>query len=98
MLELVERYGVSQLECCFDALLDYSEREARRIIASIPDGSYTYTDHIDDDGIDPAQPVKIAVTLHVRGDELTADMAGSSPQGRGRTEERREGKGWVSQC
>ncbi|MBV7483366.1 hydantoinase B/oxoprolinase family protein [Bordetella sp. BOR01] len=83
MLELAERYGVEELERCFDALLDYSEREARRIITSIPDGSYSYVDHIDDDGIDPTQPVKIAVTLHVKGDELTADLADSSPQVRG---------------
>jgi len=83
MLELAERYGVDELERCFDALLDYSEREARRIITAIPDGSYSYTDHIDDDGIDPSQPVRIHVTLHVQGDELTADLTGSSPQVRG---------------
>jgi len=83
MLELAERYGVEELERCFDALLDYSEREARRIITAIPDGSYAYTDHIDDDGIDPSQPVRIHVTLHVKGDALTADLTGSSPQVRG---------------
>jgi N-methylhydantoinase B len=83
MLQLAERYGADELEHCFDALLDYSEREARRVIAAIPDGTYTYTDHIDDDGIDPSQPVRISVTLHVRGDELTADLTGSAPQVRG---------------
>lgn len=83
MLKLVERYGVDELERCFDALLDYSEREARRVIAAIPDGDYSYTDHLDDDGIDPAQPVRVTVTLRVRGDELTADLAGSAPQVRG---------------
>ena len=83
MLELAARYGVAELERCFDALLDYSEREARRTIAAIPDGSYAYTDHIDDDGIDPSRPVRIHVTLRVKGDELTADLAGSSPQVRG---------------
>jgi N-methylhydantoinase B len=83
MLELTERYGVEELERCFDALLDYSEREARRIIASIPDGAYTCADHIDDDGIDPTQPVPIVVTLRIQGEELTADLTGSSPQVRG---------------
>src|SRR3546814_19470998 len=62
MLELAERYGVDELEYCFDALLDYSEREARRIITASTDGSYPYVDHINDDGIDTSQPVHIAVT------------------------------------
>ena len=80
MTALAARYGVAELEGYFDELLDYSEREARRTIAAIPDGSYSYTDHLDDDGVHPDQPVRVHVTLHVKGDELTADLAGSSPQ------------------
>jgi len=80
MTELAERYGVAELERFFDELLDYSEREARRTIAAIPDGTYGYVDHLDDDGVHPDQPVRVEVTLHVRGDELTADLAGTSPQ------------------
>jgi N-methylhydantoinase B len=83
MLELAERYGVDELERCFDALLDYSERESRRIITSIPDGTYTCTDYLDGDGIDPDRQVQVCVTLKVQGDELTADLTGSSPQVRG---------------
>jgi len=83
MGELATRYGVDELEQRFDELLDYSEREARRTIAAIPDGTYSYTDHLDDDGIDPDQPVTVKATLHVERDELTADLAGSSPQVRG---------------
>jgi N-methylhydantoinase B len=80
MRALAQRYGIDELEACFEALLDYSERECRRVIAQIPDGSYSYTDHIDDDGIHADRPVRITVTLHVQGDEITADLAGSSPQ------------------
>ena len=83
MHELAGRYGVEELERCFDALLDYSEREARRTISAIPDGSYTYTDYLDDDGITPDQAVKVTVTIDIRGDELVADLTGSSPQVRG---------------
>ena len=83
MQELAQRYGVEELERCFDALLDYSERECRRTIAAIPDGAYSYTDFLDDDGIDPDQPVQVTVTLHIAGDALTADLTGSSPQVRG---------------
>ena len=83
MRELAGRYGVAELERCFDELLDYSEREARRTIAAIPDGVYSCTDYIDDDGINPDQPVKVMVTLRIEGDRLTADLTGSAPQVRG---------------
>ncbi|HSV81841.1 MAG TPA: hydantoinase B/oxoprolinase family protein [Ramlibacter sp.] len=83
MAALAERYGVEELESCFEALLDYSERESRRVISQIPDGTYTYTDYIDDDGVHPDQPVRVTVTLAVQGDEITADLTGSSPQVRG---------------
>jgi N-methylhydantoinase B len=84
MQDLARRYGgADALERCFDALLDYSEREARRTIAAIPDGTYSFTDYIDDDGIDLDRPVNVTVTLKVEGDHLTADLAGSSPQVRG---------------
>ncbi len=83
MHELAQRFGVDQLERYFDELLDYSEREARRVIRSIPDGVYSYTDHLDDDGVDFGKPVTVCANVHVAGDELTVDLAGTSPQVRG---------------
>ncbi len=81
--ELAARYGADELERYFDALLDYTERGARRTIAAIPDGTYRFEDHLDDDGVDLDRPVPIVVTLTVEGDELTADFTGSAPQVRG---------------
>ena len=83
MTELAERYGIDELEHYFDELLDYSEREARRTIRSIPDGVYRFTDHLDDDGVNPEQPVTVSVAVHVKDDELTVDLTGTSPQVRG---------------
>jgi len=83
MRELAARYGVARLERYFDDLLDYSEREARRTIRAIPDGVYRFIDRLDDDGVNMDQPVTIAVAVHVEGDELTVDLAGTSPQVRG---------------
>lgn len=80
MIELVARYGVDELNEAFEALLDYSERGARDIIRALPDGVYRYTDHLDDDGINFGKPVPISVAIHVEGDELTVDFAGSSMQ------------------
>lgn len=83
MSELAAKYGIAELERYFNELLDYSEREARRTIRAIPDGSYTCTDYLDDDGVTPDQPVPVKVSLHVDGDELTVDLTGTSPQVKG---------------
>ncbi len=80
MRELVDRFGYDELEEAFEALLDYSERGAREIIGAIPDGVYGFTDYLDDDGVNFDSPVPIAVTIHVEGDELTVDFAGSASQ------------------
>jgi N-methylhydantoinase B len=83
MADLARRFGVDELEHLFEELLDYSEREARRTITAIPDGVYHFEDHLDDDGVDFTKPVRVAVALRVDGDELTVDLAGTSPQVRG---------------
>jgi N-methylhydantoinase B len=80
MQALADRFGAAELLAMFDELLDYSEREARRTIREIPDGTYRFVDHLDDDGIRMDQPVTIKVAVTVAGDELTADLTGTSPQ------------------
>ncbi|MBI3069649.1 MAG: hydantoinase B/oxoprolinase family protein [Betaproteobacteria bacterium] len=81
--ELVARYGVARLESDFAELLDYSEREARRAIRGIPDGTYTFSDFLDDDGVNFGEPVPLRATVIVEGDELTVDLEGCSPQVKG---------------
>ena len=78
-LELCERYGTQTLERYIVELHDYAERLTRAEILEIPDGTYRFTDHIDGLGEHP-QPVTLQVAVTVRGEELTADWTGSSPQ------------------
>lgn len=80
---LALRYGVAELETAFDQLLDYSERIARNTIRDLPDGTYAFVDHLDDDGVHADQPVRIELALTIDGDRLCADFTGSSPQVRG---------------
>lgn len=80
--ELVERWGLESVERHAAELLDYAQRIARAIISSIPDGTYQFTDYLDDDGIDD-EPVSITATVTVQGDQLIVDFSGSSPQVRG---------------
>lgn len=80
--EMVERWGLAALEEHIDALIAYAARIARATIEAIPDGSYSFTDYMDDDGIDSSH-IPISVTVTIRGSELTVDFSGSSPQVRG---------------
>lgn len=81
-LELANRVGPGVLESSLERLLDYSEARTRNALASIPDGEYSFTDYIDDDGIDD-RPIPISVRVTVAGDSVVADFDGSSPQVRG---------------
>jgi len=81
-LGLVAKHGRDRFAACNTALLDQAERLARNAIAAMPDGVYTFTDWMDDDGIDP-DPIPITVTITVEGDRMVADFTGSAPQVRG---------------
>src|SRR5216684_1968870 len=70
-LKLAEQYGLERFAACTTALLDQAERLARNAITAMPDGRYTFTDWIDDDGIDP-DPIPITVAITVTGDRLIA--------------------------
>jgi N-methylhydantoinase B len=62
-----------------DAVLDYAERRMRAGIGELTDGEYQFEDFLDDDGIGD-EPIRIAVTLRIEGEELTADFTGTSDQ------------------
>ena len=81
-LGLVAKHGRERFATCNAALLDQAERLARNAITAMPDGVYTFTDWMDDDGIDP-DPIPITVTITVKGDRMIADFTGSAPQVRG---------------
>ena len=82
LLDLIGKYGKGPFEAWCQELLDYTERFTRSEIAKLPDGSYRFTDWIDDDGIDP-EPILFACCITVHGDDLTVDFEGTAPQVRG---------------
>ncbi len=77
--EIIARFGIEDFLAGIDGILDYAEKQARAIIATIPDGEYFYADYADEDG-EGGYPCRIAVTLHVQGETLTLDYTGSDPQ------------------
>ena len=79
---LAERHGVAGLRGLMTALLDYTERLVRQEIATWPDGTATFTDYLDSDGIERID-VPITATVTIEGDEITADLTESAPMVRG---------------
>jgi N-methylhydantoinase B len=80
--ELFARHGSAAVLAYIDELLSRAEALTRREIAAIPDGTYSFADWLDSDGVDD-RPVKIQVAVVVRGSSMTFDFTGTSPQVRG---------------
>jgi N-methylhydantoinase B/oxoprolinase/acetone carboxylase alpha subunit len=79
---LAARHGADGLRALMTALLEYTERLVRQEIASWPDGTASFTDYLDSDGIERAD-VPIRATVTIEGDEITADLTDSAPMVRG---------------
>ncbi len=77
--ELSAKRGAESLREAFQALSAYADRLVRAVIAQIPNGEYSAADFMDDDGIS-SEPIRIGVTLAVRGDTLHVDFSDSAPQ------------------
>lgn len=77
--KMFDRYGSEMTSTYFAELLDYAERMTRAEISAWPDGTYSFTDYIDDDGFNDT-PLPIAVAITVHGDSVTVDYEGSAPQ------------------
>ena len=81
--KLYQRYGAAEVEAYMAELLDYAERLTRAEIGNWPQGTYEFTDHIDNDGLSNAPiPIKAAITVRADG-SLLVDYTGSSGQVKG---------------
>jgi N-methylhydantoinase B len=82
LVEVTRRYGTATMRACFERFHAEAERLMRQAVAQVPDGVYHGEDWMDDDGITD-RPVRIAVTVTIRGDEATFDFTGTDPQTEG---------------
>jgi N-methylhydantoinase B len=79
VLEIIERFGIEQFRAGMDALLDYSEEQARTIVRGMPDGEYFFAEYADEDSVN-GKPLRVALTLTVKDGSLVFDFTGSDPQ------------------
>ena len=81
---LFERYGRRAVEDCFDAILENTERTFRKeILAKIPNGTWTWEDYAEHDGVDPPRLHTQRITLTKNDAGLIVDFTGTGAQARG---------------
>ena len=76
---LFARYGRKTVERAADLFLDESDRAVRAELSAIPDGTYRFTDELDDVG-PGTEPVHMEVAITIAGDEIVFDFTGSADQ------------------
>jgi N-methylhydantoinase B len=79
LIGILERYGTLATRRYLAELQALSERMMRAELAALPDGVWAFEDFIDGFGEEP-QPLRIAVELTVRGDEVWVDFEGTAAQ------------------
>jgi N-methylhydantoinase B len=79
---ILDRFGYDTVMAARDEIFRQSEVLERAAVLAIPDGVYHSDGFIDNDGLGHGPlPVKMAVTI--AGENMTIDLAGSSPQAMG---------------
>jgi N-methylhydantoinase B len=81
--ELAAQYGGNHLAALFDELLERSERMIRDALRQLPEGTYRYTNWLDNDGVELDRRLKIEVAVTIKDGTILFDFEGTSPQARG---------------
>jgi len=79
MAELYDRYGHETVEGAIERILGHGRETAAAGVGELPDGTWSATDYIDNDGIND-EPVKLAVEVTIEGEEFTLDFTESSDE------------------
>lgn len=75
--QLLDRIGVPVYRAACQNIFDQSRRLDREAISAITDGTWTRHGYLDDDGTGKT-PIRVELTLTVKGEALTVDLTGSS--------------------
>ena len=83
--ELARKHGVGRLLKVMQEVMDYSERMMRAMLTALPDGTASFEELCDGDGVleegeTEDRPFTIRMTVTKRGDTLSVDFAGTDRQ------------------
>jgi N-methylhydantoinase B len=82
LVDLADRYGHDGLLKLMAGLLDHTEQLARAAIERWPDGTASFVDYLDSDGIE-VNEVAIRAEVSIRGSDITVDLSDSDKMVRG---------------
>jgi N-methylhydantoinase B len=77
--EILQKYTHVHIYSILEQLKDYAERLLRNVIKDLPDGLYSFTDYLDDDGRS-SKPLPIVVDLTINNEDIIADFSRSAAQ------------------
>lgn len=77
---LIDEHGADRFANGVEAYLSYTEARTRAAVAELPDGQYSASYAIDDDGIHTDRSYTVQVTVTVEGDRAVFDFAGTDSQ------------------
>jgi N-methylhydantoinase B len=84
LADLFARYGRSAVEACFDGIVaTCAETFRRELLAKVPDGTWTWEDYAEHDGVDEPRLHRQRITLTKTADKLVLDLSGTGPQAKG---------------
>ncbi len=80
LTELGARHGYALVSRIFGELIARSEKMTRDALRRLPQGTFTYEDTLDNDGVTLDRRVTIKVAVTIANGEVEFDFAGTSPQ------------------
>jgi len=76
---IIEQHGIESFETGQQDLIEYAARKAKAVLKQIPNGTYHFTDYLDDDVVSDL-PIRLRVALKSKDGQITLDFTGSDPQ------------------
>jgi N-methylhydantoinase B/oxoprolinase/acetone carboxylase alpha subunit len=83
LTELCGAYGADVITRIFELLLDRSEAMTRAALRRLPEGTFTYVDFLDNDGVDLERRLRIEIAATVKDGTIHFDFTGTDGQVRG---------------
>ncbi|MEA3082439.1 MAG: N-methylhydantoinase [Paraburkholderia sp.] len=80
---LIAQMGIAAVRRSVEDVIGYTRRRLLNRISELKQGVYAFESFLDDDGLGGGEPVRIAVSVEVRGGTLRFDFTGSGKQARG---------------
>jgi N-methylhydantoinase B len=80
--ELFKKFGRDTMLAAIHQIFDETEAKCRKVVQTIPDGTYEASSFLDDDGVLEGERVPIHAKLTIKNGHMTIDLSGCSKERR----------------